>query len=107
MLDSGTMILLITLIASAICMLSIYSVYGNVIRHETTLHELRNRVEDLQNQQALKIARLKGEIGPMDVEIIEQSETIPESETASAQLTPENSADQSEVIAESSSIKAA
>ncbi|MGJ8635465.1 MAG: hypothetical protein ACSHX5_01280 [Phycisphaerales bacterium] len=107
MLDSGTMILLITLFASAICMLSIYSVYGNVIRHETTLHELRNRVEHLQNQQALKIAQLKGEISPMDVEIIEESETIPESGAGPTQFTSENSADQSEVIAESSSIKAA
>lgn len=107
MLDSGTMILLIALLASAICMLSIYSVYGNVIRHETTLHELRNRVELLQNQQALKIAELKGEISPMDVEIIEESEIIPVGELIPAQANSEDPADQSEVIAESSSIKAA
>lgn len=101
------MILLITLFASAICMLSIYSVYGNVIRHETTLHELRNRVELLQNQQALKIARLKGEISLVDVEIVEDRHVIPVGEIPSAQTTSENPVDQSEVIAESSSIKAA
>jgi len=64
MLDSGTMIVLITSIAAAICALSLYSVYGNVIRHETTLHDLRNRVEKLQNHQTLHLAELKGEIAP-------------------------------------------
>jgi hypothetical protein len=64
MIDSGTMILLISVLASAICVLCMYSVYGNVIRHETTLHDLRNRVETLQNQQSLHMAEIKGHIMP-------------------------------------------
>ncbi len=68
MLDSGTMILLIALLASGICALCLYSVYANVIRHETTLHDLRNRVEMLSNQQALHLAEIAGEIPPDIVE---------------------------------------
>lgn len=99
--------MLITLFASAICMLSIYSVYGNVIRHETTLHELRNRVELLQNQQALKIAQLKGEISLIDVEIAEESMSETAENAEPVQVALGTLQDQSEVIAESSSIKAA
>jgi len=77
MLDSGTMILLITALTSGICVLCMYSVYGNVIRHETTLHDLRNRVELLQNQQTLRIAELKGEIAPDDVEMIPDAIELP------------------------------
>ena len=73
MIDSTTMTLLITCFACGICVLCMYSVYANVIRHETTLHDLRNRVEYLQNQQTLRIAELKGEIPPMDVEIVEDA----------------------------------
>lgn len=78
MLDSGTMILLITALTAGICVLCMYSVYGNVIRHETTLHDLRNRVELLQNQQTLRIAELKGEIGPDDVEIVTDAIELPQ-----------------------------
>ncbi len=77
MLDSGTMILLITALTAGICVLCMYSVYGNVIRHETTLHDLRNRVELLQNQQTLRIAELKGEIAPDDVEIVPDAVELP------------------------------
>ena len=100
MLDSGTMIILITVIAAAICMLSLYSVYGNVIRHETTLHDLRNRVEILQNQQTLHLAELKGEIAPETV--LEATELPAESEE-----TPTEAEDQSDVELVSSSTKAA
>lgn len=64
MIDSGTMILLITALTGGICVLCLYSVYGNVIRHETTLHDLRNRVELLHNQQTVHLAELTGEIAP-------------------------------------------
>lgn len=84
MLDSGTMILLITALAAAICGLSLYSVYGNVIRHETTLHDLRNRVEMLQNNQTLHLAELKGEIAPE--EAYEAVEMPAESELSSDDL---------------------
>lgn len=75
MLDSGTIIVLITVVAAGICVLSLYSIYGNVIRHETTLHDLRTRVEQLQNNQILHLAELKGEIAPEPVlEAVELSD---------------------------------
>jgi hypothetical protein len=72
--------------------LCLYSVYANVIRHETTLHDLRNRVEELSNQQALHLAEITGELTPdmiqSDVEIIEDPEMkIPESGAQSPGMT--------------------
>lgn|GEM_PF-2096368 len=87
MIDSGTMILLITALTGGICVLCLYSVYGNVIRHETTLHDLRNRVESLQNKQALHMAELKGEIAPDLVGEVEILSGNPESD---ADDIPEN-----------------
>lgn len=89
MLDSGTMILLISLLASGICALCLYSVYANVIRHETTLHDLRNRVELLSNQQALHLAEISGELPPDiiedTVEIVEELSGDP-AESASSTI---------------------
>ena len=75
------MIVLITAITAGICVLSLYSVYGNVIRHETTLHDLRSRVEVLHNEQILHMAEIKGEIAPessftgeSDVEIVDEAD---------------------------------
>jgi hypothetical protein len=87
MIDSGTMIVLITALASAISVLCLYSVYGNVIRHETTLHDLRNRVETLQNQQALHLAGIKGQLLPDQADhIIEVDEIIDDEESEHAAL---------------------
>ena len=62
MFDTGSMTIFITLATAGITVLCLYTVYANVIRHETTLHDLRNRVEELQNQQAMHLARLRGEL---------------------------------------------
>lgn len=78
-MDSGTMILLITALTGGICVLCLYSVYGNVIRHETTLHDLRNRVELLHNQQTVHLAELTGEIvpeSPVEGEILDEEPSL-------------------------------
>lgn len=62
MFDTGSMTIFITLATAGITVLCLYTVYANVIRHETTLHDLRNRVEELQNQQAMHLAKLRGEL---------------------------------------------
>lgn len=91
------MILLISALASGICVLCLYSVYANVIRHETTLHNLRNRVEELSNQQALHLAEITGELTPemmqSDVETIDdpglkilEAESENQSETQESEL---------------------
>lgn len=101
MLDSGSAILLVALLTSGICALCLYSVYANVIRHETTLHDLRNRVEHLQNQKILHEAQLTGEI-TTSVEIVEPIEAV-ELPAESADI----QADQPSAVPESSSTKAA
>ncbi len=79
--------MLITALTGGICVLCLYSVYGNVIRHETTLHDLRNRVESLQNEQTLHMAELKGEIAPELIEAVEVLDCEPKSD---ADGIPEN-----------------
>lgn len=101
MLDSGSAILLISLLTSGICALCLYSVYANVIRHETTLHDLRNRVELLQNQKILHEAQITGEIAA-SAEATEPMEAIElPAEPVDTQT------DQSPAVPESSSTKAA
>ncbi len=86
MFDSSLTILLITAIASAISILSIYSVYGNVIKHETVLHDLRVRVESLQHSQAMNLAGIKA--GAPSAEIAEAKE-IPDQPDREATQTPD------------------
>ncbi len=112
MLDSGTMILLISLLASGICALCLYSVYANVIRHETTLHDLRNRVELLSNQQALHLAEISGELPPDIIEdTVEMGEELSgdPAESASSDIPDSLKVDQAAQSAEpvSSSTNAA
>lgn len=96
------MIVLITAVTAGICVLCLYSIYGNVIRHETTLHDLRCRVELLHNQQLLHLAEIKGEITP---EIVQSEET----ESMGLELTdaPQTEDVQSDEELVSSSTKAA
>lgn len=103
MIDSGTMIVLITALASAISVLCLYSVYGNVIRHEMTLHDLRHRVETLQNQQALHLAEIKGQI-PTDDEELGEVEILDDLDD---EMEPVPSVDHSDQELISSSTKAA
>lgn len=53
-----------------------YSIYGNVIRHETTLHDLRHRVETLQNQKLLHEAEITGQIDA----VVQDATELPESD---------------------------
>ena len=111
MIDSGAIILLISAISAGICVLCLYSVYGNVIRHETTLHDLRNRVETLQNKQTLHLALLKGEIKPDDfgdVVIVEDEEESPAPELSEdIEMLPTSEDDHLSAVPVSSSTNAA
>jgi len=72
-LTSAMMIIL--LIASAITALSILSVFANIVRHETKLHDLRNHVKDLNYQHELYLARIDGRISDRgEVEILEDDD---------------------------------
>jgi uncharacterized membrane protein (DUF106 family) len=67
--------LLVFVIAGAITTLAMLSVFANVIQHETQLHDLRNRVKELQYNHAMYIARLSGAIPEEgEVEILSDSE---------------------------------
>lgn len=86
----STAMLLVFLIASAITVLAMMRVYANIVEHETDLHDLRNRIKQLQFERQLYLARLSGQIGPEEgeVEILEDDpiEAVEQAEQAAAQV---------------------
>lgn len=49
--------------AGGVSVLAMLGVFANIIRYESQLHDLRNRVADLQYGYALRLARLQGQVG--------------------------------------------
>lgn len=78
----GTCIILI--ITGGTTALATFSVFANIIGHETQLHDLRNRVKDLQYKHLLYLAKQDGRISdsaqpvtssPLPAERAESSES--------------------------------
>ena len=73
----STGMILVFVIASAATVFAMMRVFTNIIEHETELHDLRNRIKQLQFEQQLYLARLHGQISEeADVEIIEDDGPI-------------------------------
>ncbi len=83
MVTLSTSMLVVLLVAGAITVISMLSVFANVIGHETQLHDLRNRVKDLQFQHAMYIATISGQI-PREgaVEILDEDGNVEQGEPA-------------------------
>lgn len=80
----GTAMLLLFVIASAVTVIAMLRVYTNIIEHETELHDLRNRVRQLQYDRQLHLARMHGQIPEeSDVEIVSEPDAIEAVELAS------------------------
>jgi hypothetical protein len=62
MIGTETLIWIILAATVVVCVLSILGVFASIIRHETDLHDLRNRVSELQYRYTLQLARLHGHI---------------------------------------------
>ena len=83
MVTLSTPMLIVLLVAGAITVISMLSVFANVIGHETQLHDLRNRVKDLQFQHAMYIATISGQISKEGtVDILDEDGNVEESEPA-------------------------
>lgn len=73
MLNTDTLIWLILGGTTVVCVLSILGVFASVAQHQTDLHDLRNRVAELQYRYTLQLARLHGhveaepELGGVDI----------------------------------------
>ena len=68
----STGMLIVFVFASAITVFAMMRVFTNIVEHETDLHDLRNRIKQLQFDRQLYMARIAGHIGPEDdVEIVE------------------------------------
>jgi hypothetical protein len=48
--------------AGGVSILAMLGVFANIIRYESQLHALRNRVTGLQYNYALRLARLQGQV---------------------------------------------
>ena len=79
-LSTGMIVVLV--FCSGITVLAMMRVLATVIEHETDLHDLRNRIQEIQYERQLYYARIRGHIGaeePMDaVEAIELTEDAAE-----------------------------
>ncbi len=92
-----TNMLIIFLLAGGITALAMLSVFANAIRHETQLHDLRNRVKELHYQHAMYLAKISGQIpeeGEVEIlddddEVIEVAEIVAEPDSAEAQSLPD------------------
>lgn len=73
MLPTDTLIWIILTGTGAVCVISMLGVFASILRHETDLHDLRNRVAELRYRYSLQMARLHGqleeedEIGEVDI----------------------------------------
>ncbi|MFG0314360.1 MAG: hypothetical protein ACF8LL_09270 [Phycisphaerales bacterium] len=63
MLELTPGMLAVFIICSAVAVLAMLRVLANIVEHETDLHDLRNRVKELQYQRELRNAQLSGRVG--------------------------------------------
>lgn len=81
MIGTETLIWIILAATALVCVLSMLGVFASIIRHETDLHDLRNRVAELQFSYTLQLARLHGHIesdeSSSDVDIVEDEPAGP------------------------------
>lgn len=89
MLTTDTLIWIILAGTTVVCVLSMLGVFASVVRHQTDLHNLRNRVAELQYRYTLQLARLHGHVeaeaeeGGVDI-LSDQGEPIGEPARAAA-----------------------
>lgn len=69
LITTDTMIWMILAATSAVCVVSMLGVFASVIRHETDLHDLRNRVTELRYSYTLQLARMHGHIPEAEEEL--------------------------------------
>ncbi len=62
MVTPDTLIWMILAGTTVVCVLSMLGVFASVMRHQTELHDLRNRVAELQYRYTLQLARLHGHL---------------------------------------------
>tara|TARA_R110000782_G_scaffold54637_9_gene115515 strand:+ start:3839 stop:4144 length:306 start_codon:yes stop_codon:yes gene_type:complete len=73
MLPTESLIWIVLAGTGFVCVVSMLGVFSSIMRHETDLHNLRNRVAELQYSYSLQLARLHGhldhedEVGEVDI----------------------------------------
>lgn len=66
MVTTDTLIWIILGTTGTVCVVSMLGVFASIMRHESHLHDLRNRVAELQFRYTVQLARLHGHVGTDD-----------------------------------------
>lgn len=97
MLDTEALIWLILGGTGTVCVVSMLGVFASVMRHQTHLHDLRNRVSQLHYDYALRLARLQGQIEDEEGEV-DIIEAVPVEEMGLAGATAQGISDEIEAV---------
>lgn len=73
-------------VCSAISVLAMYRVLTNIIEHETDLHDLRNRLKEVQFQRELRDAQIRGLIAMNKDEPADAVEAVEQAQAAATQV---------------------
>lgn len=88
----STGMLLVLIFCSGITVLAMMRVLATVIEHETDLHDLRNRIQQLQYERQLYYARMRGQIAPEEtpepIEAVEKASQAAERVRQAAEEQP-------------------
>ncbi|GEM_PF-7132356 len=82
-MEKDWLVLLVVGCTGGVSVLAMLGVFANIIRYESQLHTLRNRVTGLQYDYALRLARLQGQVGgdeEGEVDIVDEPEDPPAGE---------------------------
>ena len=78
MIPLSTAMLVILALSGTITVFAMMRVFTNIIEHETDLHDLRNRIKQLQFERQLYLARLSGHIPEEgDIEVLDDIKNDP------------------------------
>ena len=73
----STGMILALFVCSAISVIAMLRVLTNIVEHETELHDMRNRLKEIQYQQELRDAQIRGLVGVNNDEPENESEIEP------------------------------
>ncbi len=73
-------------ICSAISVLAMYRVLTNIIEHETDLHDLRNRLKEVQFERELRDAQIRGLVAISNDEPADAVEAVEKAQFAAQQV---------------------
>lgn len=85
-MELTTTMTLALVVCSAISVIAMYRVLTNIVEHETELHDLRNRIKEIQYQRELRDAQLRGLVPATTGDVADPVEAIEIAQDAASQV---------------------